>query len=102
MCTERKATGEHVLACFMFATMNIHVMEVLNVTYVSNGFFLQSSVWSDHTLKWDQCRRKIKWLSEYHDIKIKYSLQVNKIRKVAFPLPPLIVYELTVYIYRSR
>ena len=23
MCTERKATGEYVLACFMFATMSL-------------------------------------------------------------------------------
>ena len=25
MCTERKATGEYVLACFMFASMDVDV-----------------------------------------------------------------------------
>ena len=34
MCTERKATGEYVLACFMFATMgrNAHFYKKVHLT----------------------------------------------------------------------
>ena len=43
MCTERKATGEYVLACFMFATMLTIADNAFNYSVELYNFYLFKS-----------------------------------------------------------